>query len=296
MRVVYFEPFCGISGDMTLGALVDLGVDLELLRARLALLPVSGYRLTARRVSRSGIQATKVDVEIPASAAVGHHHHEHRTFTDIRAMIDSSALAPRVKGRAVAVFERLAIAEGRIHGVPPEQVHFHEVGAVDSIVDIVGSVVGLEELMPARVLAAPINLGRGTVQTSHGLLPVPGPATEELLRGIPTYSDRIDGELTTPTGATLLATLADGFGHRPAMRGERAGYGAGTREIAGVPNVLRVTVGEELEGAAGFAPEPRVAVITATIDDMSPQVYGHFQELALEAGALDVYASPIFMK
>jgi pyridinium-3,5-bisthiocarboxylic acid mononucleotide nickel chelatase len=287
-KVIFFEPFSGISGDMTIGALLDLGFSFEELQQKLNLLRIDGYRLSAEKCVRSGIQATKFNVE------VGHSHH-HRGFTDIRKIIESSALSPWVQERSIEAFRKLAEAEGKVHGQPLEKVHFHEVGAVDSIVDIVGTMIAVESLMPAQVVSSTVNIGKGTLQCQHGIYPAPGPATQELLKGVPVFSNSVEGELTTPTGATLLMTLVGSFGTRPKMRISKSGYGAGTKETPGNSNVLRVSIGE-LESEAGISPEEQVAVIEATIDDMSPQIYGYFQEKALEAGALDVYSAPIQMK
>jgi uncharacterized protein (TIGR00299 family) protein len=286
MRIVYFEPFCGISGDMMLGALLDLGIGLEPVREQLAGLGIGGYEIAAGRDSRAGIGATRAEVRMAGP------QRDHRSFSDIRTLIATSSLSAWVKERATDAFHRLAVVEAKIHGEEVDHVHFHEVGAVDSIVDIVGSMIALERLLPARFLSAPVNVGQGTLECRHGRYPVPGPATQELLRGAPTYSGGIEAELTTPTGATLLATLVESYVPRPLMRIEATGYGAGARDFPGTANVLRITVGSEV--AAG--PEEEVAVIEATIDDMSPQIYGYFQERALARGALDVYATAIQMK
>jgi hypothetical protein len=211
-------------------------------------------------------------------------------------MIGSSGLSTWVKEKSLDAFRRLAEAEGRIHNLPADQVHFHEVGAVDSIVDIVGSMIAMEQLLPARILCSSVNVGHGTLECQHGIYPVPGPAAQDLLKGIPTFSNSVAGELTTPTGAALLATLVEEFRGRPPMKIRRSGYGAGMRETPGNANVLRITIGEEDADADGVSPEEQVAVVEATIDDMSPQVYGYFQEKAVAAGALDVYAVPIQMK
>jgi uncharacterized protein (TIGR00299 family) protein len=287
-KILFIEPFSGISGDMMVAALLDLGFSFEELQAKLAQLPLNNYQLSVQKCSRSGIQALKFDVQTG-------HEHAHRTFADIRSMIELSGLSSWVKEKSVEAFRRLAEAEGKIHGQPPEKVHFHEVGAVDSIVDIVGAMIAMESFMPVRVVSAPVNVGQGTLECQHGTYPVPGPATQELLRGIPTYSNSVTGELTTPTGATLLATLVEEFGSQPALRLQAAGYGAGTRQTPGNANVLRITLGDPFSEAS-LSPEETVAVLEATIDDMSPQLYGHFQEKALAAGALDVYATPIYMK
>ena len=288
-KIMFLEPFSGVSGDMMVGALLDLGFNFEALRDTLGLLPLKGYQISAEKCSRSGIQATKFDVH------VDHSHHHHRTFADIRQMIESSRLSDWVREKSVEAFRKLAEAEGKVHGQPSDTVHFHEVGAVDSIVDIVGTMIAFESFLPMRILSSSINVGQGTLECQHGTYPVPGPAAQELLKGIPIFSNAVTGELTTPTGATLAATLVEQFGPRPEMQIRASGYGAGTRQTPGNANVLRISLGETLEGA-GSSPEEAVAVVEATIDDMSPQIYGYFQEKALEAGALDVYSTPIQMK
>ena len=291
LKVLYVEPFSGISGDMMIGALLDLGFGFEELREKLGLISMKGYRISARKCRRSGIEATKFDVETG-------HEHCHRGFKDIREMIESSGLSQWVKEKSIDAFRRLAEAEGKIHGQPLEKVHFHEVGAVDSIVDIVGSMIAVESFLPADIVASSVNVGQGTLKCQHGIYPVPGPAAQELLRNIPTFSNDVTGELTTPTGATLLATLAEDFGPRPSMKIKMTGYGAGTRQTEGNANVLRISLGERMRDIeqASMAPELRVAVIEATIDDMSPQIYGYFLEKAMTSGALDVYSTPIQMK
>lgn len=288
-KVLFFEPFSGISGDMLIGAFLDLGLDFEELKEKLSCLSLKDYRLSSTKCVRSGIQATKFDVHAG-------HSHEHRGFEDIRRMIESSRLSEWVKRKSIEAFRRLAEAEGRVHGEPPEKVHFHEVGAVDSIVDIVGSMIAVERYMPARVLSAPVNVGQGTLECRHGIYPVPAPATQELLKGIPVFSNAVSGELTTPTGAVLLATLVESFQGMPAMKISASGYGAGARETPGNANVLRVCLGEAWPVEATGSTEEQVAVIEAAVDDMSPQIYGYFQEKALASGALDVYATPIQMK
>jgi uncharacterized protein (TIGR00299 family) protein len=287
-KVLFVEPFSGISGDMMIGALLDLGFDLERLRTQLNLLPLRGYELSSQKCIRSGIQATKFDVQ------AGHSHH-HRSFADIREMIALSGLSAWVKDKSIEAFRKLAEAEGKVHGQPPEKVHFHEVGAVDSIVDIVGTMIAMEALLPIRVISTSVNVGQGTVECQHGTYPVPAPATQELLQGIPVFSNDVTGELTTPTGATLLITLAEEFGFRPPMKVQKTGFGAGTRQTPGNANVLRLSLGE-ISREMSVSPEEQVAVIEATIDDMTPQIYGYFQEKALAAGALDVYSTPIQMK
>jgi len=240
--MAYFDCFAGISGDMALGALVDAGVDLAFLRAELAKLPVSGYSLEASAVKRGGFRGTKVNVLVDEQAQPP------RRYTDIVAMIAESTLDPAVQQRALDIFRRLGEVEARLHDEPLETIHFHEVGAVDSIVDVVGAVIGLHALRVDTVMASPVNLGHGSVRTAHGLLPVPAPATLELLKGFPSYAGIIRREMTTPTGAAILATLASHFGPLPLMRVEGIGYGAGGRNPVEMPNLLRLIVGE-LEGA-----------------------------------------------
>jgi uncharacterized protein (TIGR00299 family) protein len=296
-RTIFIEPFAGISGDMFLGALLDLGLSLDWLRQQLSLLPLTGYDISVRKCSKAGIQATKFDVfynehDHDGPAAHGPHH---RAFREIRQMIGGSALSSWVKEKAIAAFEKLAFAEGKIHGRNPDEVHFHEVGAVDSIIDIVGAMIAIKEYLPAAIVCAPVNVGQGTLECRHGVYPVPGPATLELLRGVPIYSNSLPGELTTPTGAALLVTLVERFEPLSLMRAQASGYGAGTRDIPGAANVLRVTLGEQL-GIAGEPADEQVAVIEAAIDDLNPQVYGYLFERALSSGALDVYLTPIQMK
>ena len=287
-KILFIEPFSGVSGDMMIGALLDLGFSFEELQSKLRSIHLHGYQLSAQKCLRSGIQATKFDVQ------AGHSHH-HRSYEDIRGMIESSGLSPWVKEKSVEAFRRLAEAEGKIHGQLPEKVHFHEVGAIDSIIDIVGTMIAMEAFLPIRIISSAVNVGQGTLECQHGTYPVPGPAAQELLRDVPVFSNNVTGELTTPTGATLLVTLVEEFGARPPMKIITSGYGAGTRQTPGNANVLRISLGEPQTEAA-VSPEEQVAVIDATIDDMSPQIYGYFQEKALEAGALDVYSTPVQMK
>jgi pyridinium-3,5-bisthiocarboxylic acid mononucleotide nickel chelatase len=299
-KILFIEPNSGIAGDMMIGALLDLGFSFEELQSRLKLLPLHGYHLSAEKCNRSGIQATKFDVHEDHSHSHSEEHghddsHGHRSFEVIQSMIESSGLSPWVREKSIEAFRRLAEAEGKIHGQPPEKVHFHEVGAVDSIVDIVGTMIVMESFRSARIVSSIVNVGQGTLECQHGVYPVPGPAAQDLLRNVPVFSNQVTGELTTPTGATLLVSLVNEFGTRPAMKILATGYGAGTRQTPGNANVLRISLGEACEESA-VSPEEQVAVIEATIDDMSPQVYGYFQEKVLEAGALDVYSTPIQMK
>lgn len=286
MRTAYFDCFSGISGDMTLGALIDAGLNFDKVGALLATLNVPGYDLSTEKVTKHGIAGTKFHVH------VRHPGPHHRRLQDIAALIHGSALEPSVQARALAVFTRLAEAEATIHQTTVDQVHFHEVGAIDSIVDIVGAVTGLHLLGIQRVLASPVNVGAGFVRAAHGVLPVPAPATAELLKGIPTYARGNDGELTTPTGAALLATLAESFGPLPHMCVEHIGYGAGTKDLSQAPNLLRVFIGED--SSRGDA--DMISVVEANLDDMNPEWFEYAQEQLFALGALDVFYTPIFMK
>ena len=249
MRIAYFDCFAGISGDMTLGALVDVGVDLALLREELTKLPVSGYSLEAKAVKRGGFRGTKVDVLVDEEAQPP------RRYTDIVAMISDSTLDAAIKKGALDIFRRLGDAEARLHGEPLETIHFHEVGAVDSIVDVVGAVIGIHALHIDMVMASPVNVGHGSVRTAHGLLPVPAPATLELLKGYPTYAGILRKEMTTPTGAAIITTLGSRFGPLPLMQVESIGYGAGGRNPTELPNLLRLIIGELDTQADVLAPQ-----------------------------------------
>ena len=285
-RVVYFDCASGASGDMLLGAVVDLGLPIEQLRGDLARLGVEGWRIESRRVNRSGLAATKVDV-VAETAGQPHRH-----LTHVLAILDASTLEAEVKERAAALFRRLAEAEAAVHGTTPEKVHFHEVGALDSIVDVVGGVLALRWLSPARFVSSPLNVGTGTVTMSHGTFPVPPPATARLVEGVPVYGAG-EGELLTPTGALLVTAHATEYGALPLMRVEKTGYGAGGRDTKGRPNVLRLVVGSE--AAAAATPE-RVLVLETEVDDAPPQLLGSLIEKLLAAGAVDAFLTPVQMK
>jgi uncharacterized protein (TIGR00299 family) protein len=326
MRIAYLDCFAGISGDMFLGALVDAGVPLAVLQEATAALKL-GASLRVEKVDRSGISSTKVHVmegEVLAEEAgsfehqrshthathshqpktqhlhkTGHaHDHPHeehthgRSLTVIRGLIESAALEEAVKRTAIHAFELLGASEAKIHNVPVDRIHFHEVGAVDAIVDIVAASAGIHHLKIGAWHSSPVNVGGGMVQCAHGLFPVPAPATADLLRGFPTYSAHIEKELVTPTGAALLRALAPEFGPQPAMRVEQIGYGAGTRNPKDFPNVLRLTVGETADRDA----TETVTVLETALDDLSPQVIAYVAEAALAAGALDVMLTPVVMK
>lgn len=285
MKICYLDAFSGISGDMTVGALVDAGAPSGALIAALEQLG-TGARFSIEKTARGGVTASKFRVQMPDAPQ------KHRHLSHILSMIDQAPIAAQAKHNASEVFRRLGQAEASVHGVPVEKVHFHEVGAVDSIADIVGACVALDLLGVDQIYSSAINVGSGTVQTEHGLLPVPAPATAALLAGKPVYARGPDVELTTPTGAALAVTLAQGFGALPAMRIASIGHGAGDREFHQQPNVLRVLIGER-----SAAPESTlVSVIEANIDDSSPQVLGYALERLMEAGALDASLTPLQMK
>ncbi|MGH9688576.1 MAG: nickel pincer cofactor biosynthesis protein LarC [Candidatus Acidiferrales bacterium] len=295
IRSAYFDCFSGISGDMVLGALVDAGADLRAIEVELRKLGLEGWKISASKVQRRAIFATHVKVETEEQ-------HHHRGLSIILKRIDDAKLAPRAAERARKIFTRLAEAEAHVHQVPIEQVHFHEVGAVDSIIDIVGAAIGFEMLRIDEFACSPLDVGAGQVKTAHGLLPVPAPATAELLRDAPTYSSGLQRELVTPTGAAIATTLATRYAEMPAMTLRAIGYGAGSADNAEKPNVLRLLIGEraasdqgELGGAGEYWDAPVIAIET-NLDDMSPQVYGYFADKALEAGALDVFSTPAQMK
>jgi uncharacterized protein (TIGR00299 family) protein len=288
MKAAYFDCFSGISGDMTLGALVDAGCPLGLLRDELKGLGVPGWEISAEKVWKNGMAATQVSVRTEDTQT-------HRSLTTILGVLEKSKLAAAVSERASAIFRRLGEAEAAVHDVPIEKIHFHEVGAVDAIVDIVGACLGFSALGIERFACSALNVGGGTAKMAHGVLPVPAPATARLLLGRPTYSNGVQKELVTPTGAAIVATLCQTFGPQPPMRMESIGYGAGTTDLEGQPNVLRIMVGESLEASEAEFDE-EVRVIEANLDDLNPQVYGYLVEKALAAGALDVFTTPVQMK
>ena len=322
MKLAYLDCFSGVSGDMLLGALVANGVELAALEAEVRKLGLE-VRLRGERVKRGVLMAERVIVEAPPQ-------HHHRAYPDIVRLIEAAPLSSQVKQRALAIFERLGRAEAAIHGCPLEKVHFHEVGAVDSIADIVGACAGIEMLGVESLECSPLNVGGGggggggTVQCEHGMLPVPAPATTELLKGIPVYSSGIQAELVTPTGAALVVTLATTFGPLPALKIESVGYGAGSNDLGEFPNVLRVFVGEAQQAEAGLPSDAptlearersaaralaglssealaqdgleRLVMVEANLDDMNPQLCGFFSERAFAAGALDVFFAAVQMK
>lgn len=286
MKTLYFDCFAGASGDMILGALVAAGVRPQELKDQLSLLGVSGYAIDFETVNRSGISATYARVQTA-------HEHAHRHLSDILKIIYDSRLSDQVKERAAKIFSRLAEAEARVHNEPIEKIHFHEVGALDAIIDVVGAAICFDLLGIEHFASSALHVGSGMVDMDHGRFPVPPPAVTELLKGAPFYSTEVKGELLTPTGAAIITTVCSEFGALPHLKLEQTGYGAGTREYEKFPNVLRVLIGETVDAQPD---DPKLWMLETNVDDMSPQVFGHVMERAFELGALDCYFTPIQMK
>ena len=301
MRVAYLEAVGGLSGDMMLGALAACGLPVEALAETIAALGIAGeVELSARQVMKTGIAATKVDVR-----AHGHHHHhdgDHghhhgRSAAELVAVVEAADLDATVIERSVAIIRRLAEAEAKIHATTPEEVHFHELGGLDTLMDVVGAVEGLRRLGVGRLHCAPLPIGHGWIECAHGRLPVPAPATAELLAGIPVREVDVEGETVTPTGAALVAALADGFGRPADFIAERIGYGAGNADFDPVPNVARLWLSAEMpDDAPELREAGRVVAIEANVDDMTGELVPNALEAALAAGALDAWAAPIVMK
>ena len=286
MKTLYFDCFAGASGDMILGAMVAAGVDSDYLREQLSRLSVSGFTIDFETVNRSGLSATYAHVETA-------HEHKHRHLSDIKQIIKTSELSAAVKQRAVQIFTRLAEAEARVHNEPIEHVHFHEVGALDAIVDVVGAAICFDALRIDRFMCSPIHVGSGMVKMAHGQFPIPPPAVTELLKGVPFYATEIKGELLTPTGAAIITTVCSEYGPIPRMTTETNGYGAGTREYQDFPNVLRVLIGQTEDTRAT---DERLWMIETNLDDASPQIVGHVMDRVLESGALDCFFTAVQMK
>jgi uncharacterized protein (TIGR00299 family) protein len=322
-RVAYFDCFSGCSGDMIIGSLLDAGMDFEVLKNGLSGLDLKGYRLTTEKVTRSSITATKFNVILeedhPDESSHTHNHehehthndvhehvheysraasHSHRGLTEILNIINTGRISENVKKKSSEIFRKLGAVEAGIHGIPLEEVHFHELGAIDTIIDIVGTIFALETLKIEKIYASPLAIGSGTVKTAHGILPVPAPATLQILTdaGAPLAdappSDTPPGELLTPTGAVLITSLAAGYG-RPDLKPEKIGYGAGSKQFPGWPNVLRVWLGQQTVSPGS---RHEMTLLETNIDDMNPQIYGFLMERLLEAGAADVWFTPIQMK
>jgi uncharacterized protein (TIGR00299 family) protein len=291
--IAYFDCFSGVSGDMIIGSLIDAGLSIDALADGLKALPVKGYELKVRTLKKAGIRASKFDVIIKDSSVA-------RKWQDIERIINTSSLSTALKKKGLSVFKRLFKVEAKVHGSRYDKVHLHEMSAVDLIVDIMGTLIGLEIMDIDEIYCSSINLGSGTVKTAHGILPVPAPATAELLKGVPVYSSETAFELTTPTGALLISSLSSGFGQMPEMNLEKTGTGAGGRNFKTHPNVLRVLIGQAVEQPSRKKGTDRntgtVTVIETSIDDMNPQIYEYVMDRLFKAGALDVFLTQVIMK
>jgi pyridinium-3,5-bisthiocarboxylic acid mononucleotide nickel chelatase len=290
MKIAYFDCFSGASGDMIMGALLDAGLPLEHLQQELAKLGLSHYELGKAAVVKNGISGSQALVHVEHD----HHHHHHRHLADITEIIQKSALSDAIKQDSIRIFQRLAEAEAKVHATTPDKIHFHEVGAMDAILDVVGGVIGIHHLGIDTIICSPLHVGSGTVDCAHGTLPVPAPATAELVRGKPIYATGVEGELLTPTGAAILTTLASDFGPMPPMAVEHIGHGAGTADRS-IANMLRVFIGSAPQIGKTFEVE-QTATIETSIDDMNPQLYDYLIEKVLEMGALDIFCTSVQMK
>lgn len=288
-RIIYFDCFSGISGDMILGALVSIGVDLKKIQKGLRTLNLKGCKLNSRQVKRNGFIGTKINVVLNQTSQKSHHA---RSFNDIKSLIEKSDLPKIVKSNSIAIFRRIGKVEAKVHGTTINRIHFHEVGSIDSIIDIVGGSLAMDLLDADLIISSPINTGEGVVKCDHGILPVPAPATLELLKGIPCYSSGVKKELTTPTGAAFIAHFAEKFGSLPNMEMLSTGYGAGTHEIKNIPNLLRVVLGMSKESSHHLS----MKVIETNIDDMNPELYDYVIDQLFKVGAVDVFFVPINMK
>jgi uncharacterized protein (TIGR00299 family) protein len=289
MKTLYFDCFAGASGDMILGALVAAGVEPDTFKQQLSLLNVQGYSIEFETVDRSGISATYARVQMAEE-------HAHRHLSDILKIIYDSQLSDSVKERAARIFSRLAEAEARVHNQPVEHIHFHEVGALDAIIDVVGAAIGFELLGIERFTSSPLHVGSGTVNMDHGRFPVPPPAVAELLKGAPFYSTDIVGELVTPTGAAIITTVCAEYGPIPQLTLQQTGYGAGTRQYEKFPNALRILIGEDQATSTELSDAEHLWMIETNMDDISPQILGHVMERAFDLGALDCYFTSVQMK
>ena len=287
MKVLCYDCFSGISGDMNLGAMIDLGIEKEFIKSELEKLNLPGWKLVVEKDQRHGIMGTKVTVKQE------HHEHSHRHLSDIEQIVYSSSLGESTRDLSLKIFRRLADAEAKVHGIPVEKVHFHEVGAIDSIIDIVGAAICFNALKPDAVHVSPVELGAGFVNCEHGKLPVPAPATAELMKGIPAIMGGVDFEATTPTGAAILASLGTDFSQPARVKIRQTGYGIGHKNHPDVPNLLRVSIGE-YEGNVGSGHE--ALLVECNIDDMNPEFYDYISDRLFKAGAADVYFSDIIMK
>lgn len=287
MKIAYFDCFSGISGDMILGALFDICNDPSFLQEELKKLDLKGYSLTYEKVKRGVIESTKADVKVTEK------NPSQKNLKDIIGIIEKSSLSENIKKDSIRIFQRLAEAEAAVHGTAIDDIHFHEVGAIDSILDIVGSVIGIHHLNISKIISSPLNTGSGFIKCEHGTLPVPPPAVIELLKGFPCFSSGIQQELTTPTGAAIITTLADEFGSLPELKVDRVGYGAGDADLQDMSNTLRIILGESY---ASSKSGEEIFVLETNIDNMNPEFYDLVMEKLFQAGAVDVFLTPIIMK
>ena len=285
MKVAYFDCFSGISGDMIIGALVDLGLDVHYLKNELKKLNLKNYKIEAKKVVKNGIKSTKFKI-----IEKNKHSNEERNLKEINKIIDNSKLDNEIKSIIKKIFLKIATAEAKIHNKPIDKIHFHEIGAIDTIIDVAGAVIGFKKLGIERIYCSKLNVGSGFVEFSHGRFPVPAPATAEILKGVPIYHNNIEAELVTPTGAAIITTLASSFGEMPPMKVEKIGYGAGTKDLE-QPNVLRVFLGQ-----ANEIQNETINVIETNIDNMNPEIYPYVIDKLMENGALDAYLTNIIMK
>ena len=284
MKTAYFDCFSGISGDMIIGALIDLGLDVNFLDKEFKKLNIKGYGIKSKKIVKNGIAATKFDV------IENKHDHEERNLKEINQIIENSKLDDGIKGTIKKIFLKIASAEAKIHNKPIDKIHFHEIGAIDTIIDIAGAVIGLKKLGIEEIYCSKLNVGTGFVEFSHGRFPVPAPATAEILKNAPVYHNNVEAELVTPTGAAIITTLASKFGEMPSMKVEKIGYGAGTKDLEH-PNVLRVFFGELNDNE-----EEKINIIETNIDNMNPEIYPYAIDKLMEDGALDAYLTNIIMK
>ena len=283
MKIAYFDCFSGISGDMIIGALIDLGLDADFLKKELEKLNLRNYKIEARKIVKNGISATKFDV------IGGESHHEERNLKEINEIIEKSKLDNEIKSTIKKIFLKIGNAEAKIHNKSIDKIHFHEIGAIDAIIDVAGAVIGLKKLGIEKIYCSKLNVGTGFVDFSHGKFPVPAPATAEILKNVPVYNNNVEAELVTPTGAAIITTLAEKFGEMPEIEVEKIGYGAGTKDLAH-PNVLRIFIGEKNEGSES------INVIEANIDNMNPEFYPYIMDSLMENSALDANLTNIIMK
>ncbi len=303
MKILYFDCFAGISGDMTIGALLDLGVKHELFLEEINKLKLDGFKIEIKKKTSNSIQGT--DFSVIMNNDKKEHSHEHRNLDDITKIINSSNLNDNAKKISLSIFSKIAIAESEVHGVPVEEIHFHEVGAIDSIVDIVGTAVCIDILRPDKIVSSPLHLGTGTIKCAHGILPIPAPATVKILKDVPVYSTGVKGELVTPTGAGIIKTLTNEFSNLPQMKIDKTGYGTGKRDYGvtnGITNVLRVILGnagdvsENLYKKVPNSKAETLVMLETNIDDMNPEFFSYIVPKSLEQGALDVFMTNIIMK